>query len=329
MELFLSTIVFFVVCGFAGKAFAALPGGTDVHVDTALSAVSIGYRNQAYIWPDLFPVVPTAKQSDKYHIFDKADLLRNEAGVRAPGTLANRGGYRLSTGSFFCNDHSFGKQTPDEISANADESLELDQADTEYVTGQVELDLELELAGAIFTTGVWGTDATPSTQWGTLATSDPLADAATGIETVLKNTGYKPNTLTLGYEVWTVLMNHPDFIDRLATQTTRVLQEAAAAQLFGVENLIVGTATQNTASEGETFVGSFVWGKHALLTYVPPSPGKRTPSAGYTFRWGARKVLRYRDTPEGVLSDVIEVHDYLDPVVTGSDLGYMMDDAIA
>jgi hypothetical protein len=42
---------------------------------------------------------------------------------------------------------------------------------------------------------------------------------------------------------------------------------------------------QNTAAEGDTNSHAFIGGKSALLTYVAPTPGLMTPSAGYTFTW--------------------------------------------
>ena len=304
------------------------PGTSDVHVDAALSAISQSYRNLGYIALDLFPVVMSEKQSDKYYTFDKADLLRDEAAIRAPGDLAVRGGYRVSSTAYFCDNYAFAKQTPDETIENADEALEIDQADTEFVTDKVDLKLEVTLAAAAFVTGVWGTTTTPGTTWDD-ATSNPIGEIRIGTETVLKNTGVKPNTLAIGAEVWTDLQDHPDFVDRLSTQTTRILQLQAAAQIVGVDRILVGEATKNSAGEGETFSGGFVWGKHALLAHIPPSPGKRTPAAGYTFRWGSRKMLRYRDAPEGKMADVIECHDYIDFVLTGTDLGYFFLNCVA
>lgn len=306
-----------------------LPTPQDAHVDAALSQISVAYRNEQYIFEEVFPVVPVEKQSDKYYTFSKADLLRIEAAVRAPGTLAKRGGYRLSTTSFFCDNYAFGKSIPDELKKNEDAALNSEQNATEYTTDQVLLKLENQLASEIFAISTWGTDKTPTVLWSTYATSTPIEDVRVGIETVLLNTGRRPNQLVMGHQVWTVLQDHPDFVDRLSNQTTRVLQLAAAAQILGVDRVLIGTAVKNTAAEGIAASMSFVWGKNALLHYVPPSPGLMVPSSGYTFRWGPRRVLHYRDAPEGLQQDVVESHDYCDFKVVASDTGYYFNGAVA
>lgn len=310
-----------------------LPTAADVHVDAALTQLSIAYRNPNLIWDRVFPVVPVTKQSDKYFLFDRGDMLRNEAGVRAPGTLANRGGYRLSTDSYFCDNYAFGKQLPDEVLANADAALQIEQADTEYVTDMLQRKLEIQLAATIFTTGVWTTDVTVGTAWSTYATSTPIEDVRAQSRTILQNTGTKPNRLILGKQVWDELQDHPDFLDRLSDKETKMLKLQTVAALLDLEEILVGEASYNTAAEGDTFSGSFVWGNDALLYYAPASAGLRTPSAGYTPRWTGpgvgQQVLRYRDSPAGKKADVIEAHDYIDFIVTSAVCGAFFNNVVS
>ena len=61
------------------------PTYQQVHTDTALTNISIAYRNTEFIATQLFPMVPVNKISGKYYIYTKADWLRREADVRAPG----------------------------------------------------------------------------------------------------------------------------------------------------------------------------------------------------------------------------------------------------
>mgnify|MGYP001583108182 FL=1 len=75
------------------------PTARQSHIDTALTNISIGYRNAQYIAEQIFPAVPVGKQSDKFFTFTKADFFRDEAGVRAPGTRAARVAYNISTDS--------------------------------------------------------------------------------------------------------------------------------------------------------------------------------------------------------------------------------------
>ena len=314
------------------------PTAADVHVDAALTDLAQGYVSQNYIWDQVAPVVTVDKQSDKYFVFDRDDMRRDEIeSARAPGTVATRGQYELSTDSYYCQDWAWGKQTADETNRNADAALNLQQTDTFYCTDKVNLKIELNLATACFATSIWDTDiaggAAVTTDvviyWSTYATSTPIADVRAQADSIQKETGQRPNRMILGREVLSMLFDHPDFVDRLNVGATREVTLAALAQLFEVDQVVVGGASYNSAAKDATAVGAFAWGKNALLYYVPAAPSKDVPSAMYNFRWGPRSTLLYRDTPAGKMADVVEVHDYVDTKITGSDLGVFFSAIIA
>jgi hypothetical protein len=313
------------------------PTAGDVHVDAALSDLAISWGAQQYVWDKFFPVVQVPKQSDKYYVFDKDYLRTNEAGIRAPGTLANRGGYALSSSSFFCDNYAMGKSTPNEVIKNADPAINPDEADLTYCTEMVNRKLEIDLVTAAFAASIWGTDVTGASStgtnqviyWSTLASSSPIEDVRYYQDVIQKATGWRPNRLVVGREVFTKLLDHPDIVARLAVTGLQVATEAIVAQILGVDQLIVAAASYNSAAEGATASNAFVAGKNALLYYAPRSQSKDIPSAGYTFRWGPRAVLNYEDAPVGKQARVIEVHDYVDFVVTASSLGVFFSGIVA
>lgn len=44
------------------------PTKSSVHIDSAMSNISIAYRNENYIAEQIFPNVPVQHQSDKYFV---------------------------------------------------------------------------------------------------------------------------------------------------------------------------------------------------------------------------------------------------------------------
>ena len=74
---------------------------SEVHVDSALSAVSIAYSQDAtsFVSNKVFGTVPVQHLSNKYHVFDKAQWLRSEAGLRASGSPTRGGNFTMSTGT--------------------------------------------------------------------------------------------------------------------------------------------------------------------------------------------------------------------------------------
>ena len=103
------------------------------------------------------------------------------------------------------------------------------------------------------------------------------------------------------------------------------------AQFFGLDRILVGKAIYDTAKEGQTASKSYVWGKHFLLAYVAPSPGRKRPSLGYTFWAPTKGMLRiaeiYRD--ETITSDVMRVHEERLEKIVHVNCGYLMVNAVA
>jgi hypothetical protein len=310
----------------------------DVHVDQLLTNVSIGYSNAGYIADQIFPVVPVDKQSDKYLTYDKSHWFRNEAKIRATGTKSERGGWNYSSDTYFCDRFSYGHEIYDEERNNADNAFQLDSDAAEFATDKILMQREVAFAGNFFTTSVWGTDkvgATDFTRWSDYAGSTPLVDVSDWMDTIEASIGREANRLVMGKQVWTKLKWHPDLIDTIKYTQRAQMGLDLAATLLEVERILVGRAIYTTSPEGtaEASVSySRIWGKHALLIYVPNTPSLRQPAAGYTFTWqrvpqSLRYIKRMRD--EEREADIIEANAYYDHKVTGAAAGLFGSTVIA
>ena len=310
----------------------------DVHVDQLLTNVSIGYSNAGYIADQIFPVVPVDKQSDKYLTYDKSHWFRNEAKIRATGTKSERGGWTYSSDTYFCDRFSYGHEIYDEERANADNAFQLDSDAAEFATDKILMQREVAFASDFFKTSVWGTDKTGGsdfTRWSDYAGSTPLVDVSDWMDTIEASIGREANRLVMGKQVWTKLKWHPDLIDTIKYTQRAQMGLDLAATLLEVERILVGRAIYTTSPEGtaEASVSySRIWGKHALLIYVPNTPSLRQPAAGYTFTWqrvpqSLRYIKRMRD--EEREADIIEANAYYDHKVTGAAAGLFGSTVIA
>ena len=201
------------------------PTQNAVHVDAILTNISTAYMQQAknFIATRVFPIVPVSKQSDKFFTYTKNDWFRDEAQRRADATESAGGGYNLSTDSYQADVYAFHKDIGDQTRANADAPINVDREAVEFVTSRLLLKMETQFVANYFTTSVWGTDYTPSNLWSNYATSDPISDIETGKRAILSVTGYEPNTLVLGYDVFTSLKNHPDLVDRIKYTSSQII----------------------------------------------------------------------------------------------------------
>ena len=307
------------------------PTSFDVHVDAILTNISVAYMQESYAFvaSRAFPQVSVNKQTDKYFTYTQADFFRDQVQRRADGTESAGTGYGLSTASYSCDVYALHKDIGDQTRANADAPLNPDMDATRFLTQQMLIRQEVEWAAAAFTTGVWGTDATPSTLWDA-ASSTPIADVETAKNTVLTNTGYVPNTVIMSYKVMSALMDNSDIIDRIKYTSQDSVSEELLARLFGVDRVMVMAGTYNTAAEGATASYSQIGDKDVLVAYVAPSAGLMVPSAGYTMLWNgvsqgfgtSTAVARYRmDT---LRADRIEIESAWDTKIVSSALGYFL-----
>jgi len=316
---------------------------SDVHVDQALSNVSIAYAQEQnrFIASQVFPSVNVSHLSNKYHIFSKDAYLRSEAGLRAPGSQSRTANFQLSTGTYSCEEYGVAMNVDDLVAANADAGLDILTSTTRYVTEQLLLKRDQVFAAAAFTTGVWtgstsGSDITPSTLW-SASGGTPIKDIQAQQDAVESKTGRKPNVLVLGSDVYTALRDSDDILDRVKYSERGILTTDLMASIFGVDKVIVAAPIVNSGPEdGTASYGRVFDADDALLCYVPDAPGLMTPSAGYMFsftgvsgayQFEGLRTRRYRQ--EAMHSERIEALSAFDFKVTGADLGVFFNECVA
>lgn len=299
----------------------------DIHIDTALTEFSVQYRNDAlYIADRLFPRVPVAKETGKYFIFDIAEWFRNEKpGLRDLQALPDEVEYTISTGTYACQERAFQKAIPDPIRRNTDQPLDPDRNATQRVTEALLMALEKDVAGDVFSTTTFSgfTAALSGTDQWDNAASNPRAKVMDAHENVIKQAGAKANVAVMGRQVYTKLLQHPDFVDNVKYTSLPGMAPIsdAIANVFGVDTVLVGDAIENTADEGQTASFSFVWGKFFLLAYVNPAPALESPSLGYTMAFQDRVVERFRDDRR--YTDYIVARESWDEKVVSARSGYL------
>lgn len=323
------------------------PDRNAIHTDTPLTNISIAFFQDAsnFIANQVFPTVPVTKSSNIFYTIPRGEMNRLQVKKRGRGAKPATMTHLVASDNYNCDIYALAEAITDEDRADQDAPLSLDTQATQTLTTQGLINREVDWTNTFFATSIWGTDiagvasspvaGTSVLQWND-AGSDPIENIHAGMVQVLSETGFEPNTLVLGYEVYNALQDHPDIIDRIKYGQTpgspAIATEVAMAQIFGVERILVSRAIRNTAAEGATDSHSFVAGKAALLCYVTPTPGIRIPTAGYTFGWNVyssngMRMRRFRD--EEALSDKIIMDDAFDQKLIAADLGYFWSTIVA
>lgn len=309
---------------------AGAPNPADVHVDSALTDFSVAYMLQPSqaIARRVFPVVPVAKQSDKYLVWSAADVLRTDAARRAPGTAAAERNWNLSPSAYFCDVVALAHNLSAQTKAN-DDLGDIEESIVKLLIQDLLIREERDFSNVAFANN-WGTYATPSTAWSNAA-AYPINDLATAIRTVLINTGKRPNVLALGADTWFKgLMIHEDLVDRLPDDSARIVTPEFVGNLLGFDDVAISTLVYNSAVEGLTASNAFAaTGTSALVLYRDPNPGHMAATAGATFVWSGLlgsaqgvQTKRY-DVPKDDAYPRIEVEFAYDHKVIASALGYL------
>lgn len=313
----------------------------DIHINRPLQNISIAYLQDAedFVASKVFPNIPVQKQSDLYFSYTQADWKRTGAEVRATGAESAGGGFTVNPNNqYYCKKYAYHQDISDDDRSNQDDPLDLEADSALFVTRNLILRQELDFFNRYFQTGIWqgyapsGTaiDFTPSVTWDQ-ANSNPAKDVADLIAAIKGKTGFAPNTLTLTYDLYQRLKNHPMTLDRVKYTSEAVGENIGAALLaamFDVKRVLIASAVYDPSQKGTTPTPGFIGKNKFLLTHSADKPGLRTPSAGYTFSWkglaGNAEGLRMKTFRiEQIESDRIEGTLAYDQHITGADLGIL------
>jgi hypothetical protein len=313
------------------------PTSSEVQaVNPVLTNMLVGYQqaDARFVANRVFPIVPVEKQAFTYYIFTKKYWFLDNLAARAAGGNFARAGYGVSTASGLAQLWGLEHPIADEVRANNQTPLALEQAGTQWLAQQSMIRRERAFSTDFMVTGVWGTDdSNAATDWDDFTAGDPIDNVLTARRTISNNTGFDANTMVMGYIVHQALVNHPDIIDRIKFVQTATLGtvEQALAACFGVANYLVGKASYNSANEGTTFSASAIIDDDCLVCYSAGSAaGIMSASAGYTFAWGGGggdgQMATYRE-PQSK-SDVLQLSEAWDQKVVATDLGYFFSDIV-
>jgi len=309
-----------------------------------LTNISVGYENNDFISEILFPSVPVNKQSDKYFVHEKTGFTPLDD-IRAPKTQANEIPPRtLSRDSYYAEEHALvDLVSPQEI-ANADAGLEPLMESTEEVTATILLNREnaaqtLARTAANYDTGhtvtLAGTD-----QWSDPA-STPIADLKAARDQIHSAIYRKPNVAAMGYQVFTQLEDHADFIERIKYSQRGITTAEIVAAVVDIPRIVVAGAVKNTANVGQAITTSYLWGKDVIIAHAD-QPGRRKPVYGAEFTWRYRPAggavmpteRWFDDDLEAWKIRVRRAYDFkllaVDAVATGQSVaGYLIVNAVA
>lgn len=311
-----------------------------------LANVSVAYRNKDYIADRVFPIIERVPPRALISVYRQGAWFRDEAGVRGPGSRANRGGFPTTTISVAPVEYAFAKEVTDEdrraASAATAPPMQPDQDSIEFAADKIDLKKERLVRDLIVAT-TWadgnsgGEDA--DGKWAASSSNTFLADIRNGQRAIRAACGIVPNRLVLDYSTFLSLKEEATVLDKIKYVERGVLTEQLLASLLDLDEVLLGKAIYSSAKEakaGTDFTAVNVWDTTAtkglgFLYYAPGRPGLKAPSAGYQARGAyeggtARRTTTWREPAEH--QDVYEVAEETHVLAVGASCGYLWKDVL-
>ena len=142
----------------------------------------------------------------------------------------------------------------------------------------------------------------------------------------------RPNVMTLGQKVATKLRQNPMVIKAYngTLGDTGMVPLQFLADLFELEEIIVGQSRINIAKPGQPVVIQNVWGEHASLFYRNPvARPDRDVTFGLTAQYGDRFAGNWYETNIGLKGgQIVRVGEQVKELIMATDCAYFFEDVL-
>lgn len=296
-------------------------------IDPVLTQTAQGYSHADRVGITLFPFADIAQRGGTVLRFGKESFRKTNA-RRAPGadTQTIQLGYRGK--AFSLVQDALNATVPREHlqDAEAVPGIELGEAALRTVMNNMTLSLECEQAELATKLDTYG-ESNRRTMAGAEQWSDPASNPAADIDAakdqVRAQIGVEPNRMVISKPVFVACKNHPKIKDQFKYTSSESITVAMLAAYFELETLAVGKSVILDSAEDDAGF-SDVWGKDAVLAYVPTdSRGFEEPSYGYTYRLKGHPFVEQSYWDNSKKSYVYGVTFDRLPLLTGADAGFL------
>lgn len=294
----------------------------SVHVDAVLTNIAVKYRNMALVGERILPVVPVKKESDKYYIFRKEEMILEKA-LRAAGAPSKEITWDVDTSTYSAEEYSLSHLVPDRVANNADVPLRPKITSTQKLTDKILLSQERRVQQLVQNTTNVTAGATPSTQWDQ-SSPDIEGDIDAAKDGIRLAAGVEPTSILLPYKV-AQRVKRDSTVRNLIRYTVPgdiLLRNGDLPPVLWNLEVIIAGAVYNTANEAQTESLADIWSDNVLVFYKEATPSIDVLSLGYIFRVGSFVTKTWRDEPRA--GDMIEVGVIEDEKLVASSAGYLI-----
>lgn len=284
-----------------------------------------------FIGRQVLPVFRSAVDMGEYLVYRSANLLQSPDDTVSEETGYNRVATKVGSKTFTTEPHGLEFVLTDRRARQNARRIDFLAAEANRMWYQILLAHERRVSVLVDTLPA-GTAAT--TDWATIASSDPIGDIQTNADTVCRACGAAQEELTLivNSTDFRYLQNCAGILDRVKYVNVMVGDLATEAQrqliatALGVKQVLVGRSAYNTVPKGETASMSAIWpAEKAFLALLVDGEGEplETPGLGRTVLWSEDSefptIETYRD--ESIRATIERVRFDVDEILQGETSG--------
>lgn len=264
-----------------------------------LHKINLAYKSMAHIWSEVYPSLQMKTREQKITIWNRGDEFRDEAALRAPGTVTPWSRYDTDTVDLtalnYARKHGLTKEEIEEDGETVDNpSLALQQAVMNKNARAMSLKIE-RLVAANVTAATWadgnsgGEDAAGG--WSASSNNTFIADIFNGVNT-MRQQGVDPTEqrLLMDYQTFQGVMQYSGIIDitKYGSPTYSYPDAQAIARFFNIDRCVIAGAIYSTGekkADVTDFTTADIWGGSnnkgfGMLYKYPKVMGREIMTAG-------------------------------------------------
>ena len=289
------------------------------------------------IGTQVMPILDVPVRAGQYPTFvlKEGQLLKSDMKARSPYSAYARGTRAFTQDTYTALEYGYEEAVDDTVELDIARFFDAETMAAKLAKRKLLLAHELRVAAKIFdNTTFTATNSGTAYTTANLATFDVGGDVQDAIDRLLaKGESVTNLAVVMSASVWTRVRASTKFQNRLrgagiSSDTILNASQQAAAEVFGVNQVLIGRASYDTAPEGAAFSSGAIWSNSSIFvgSVTQASAGYFGGGAGFTLNWSeygpAVGVSTYRE--EAIKSNIVRASHYVAEKVVNANAGQIV-----
>lgn len=300
-------------------------------IDEFLTGITLAYTNRKLIADSVLPRIQVGKQEFKWNQFSKEERFTVPNTNVGRTSRVNEIEFGATEQTSSTKDYGLEDPIPQNDIDNAFEGYNPVSHAAEALTDLIMLDREIRVASVVFDAATY-----PAGNKAVLGagekfdddTSKPIAIISDALDVPVM----RPNVMVIGRDAWRSLSQHPQIVKAANRNDgdAGIATRRAVAEIFELDEILVGEGFVNTAKPGQSPTFARVWGEHVSLIHRNNlANNRRGITFGFSAQWGGRVAGQSIDPNIGLRGGTrVRVGESIAEVIASNDSAYFLEDTL-